>query len=122
MDVVKTNLDKLGGQIEIDSKVGHGTTIRIKLPLTLAIIPSLMISSSNQRYALPMVNVVELLRIPASQIKDRIERVGDADVVRLRQELLPTVSLRELLAEEMKQLGLIPADEETDTNPEDAAL
>ncbi|MFC1763652.1 chemotaxis protein CheW [Planctomycetota bacterium] len=101
MDVVKTNLDKLGGQIDIDSKIGYGTTIRIKLPLTLAIIPSLMISTNEQRYALPMVNVVELLRIPAKQIKERIEQVADAEVVRLRQELLPILSLRKLLAENL---------------------
>ena len=102
MDVVKTNLDRLGGQIDIESKVGKGTTIRIKLPLTLAIIPSLMISCSGQRYALPMVNVVELLRLPAHQIKDRIERVGDAEVVRLRQELLPVLSLARLLDERQR--------------------
>jgi len=97
MDVVKTNLDKLGGQIDVESQLGKGTTIRIKLPLTLAIIPSLMISSRGYRYALPMVNVLELLRIPADQIKERIEKVGDANVVRLRQELLPTVNLRDIL-------------------------
>jgi len=97
LDVVKTNLDRLGGQIDIESKVGRGTTIRIKLPLTLAIIPSLMISCSGQRYALPRVNVVELLRLPAHQIKDRIEKVGGAEVVRLRQELLPVLSLAKLL-------------------------
>jgi two-component system chemotaxis sensor kinase CheA len=97
MDVVKTNLDKLGGQIDVESQLGKGTTIRIKLPLTLAIIPSLMISSRGHRYALPMVNVLELLRIPADQIAERIEKVGDAEVVRLRQELLPTVNLHDIL-------------------------
>ena len=60
-------------------------------------LPSLMISSRGHRYALPMVNVLELLRIPADQVKERIEKVGDADVVRLRQELLPTVNLRDIL-------------------------
>ncbi len=93
MDVVKTNLDKLGGVVDIDSEIGHGTTIRIKLPLTLAIIPSQIIYAGAERYAIPQVNLEELLRIPAAQVKERIERVGDAEVVRLRGNLLPLVKL-----------------------------
>jgi two-component system chemotaxis sensor kinase CheA len=84
MDVVKTNLDQLGGIIDIDSELGKGTTIRIKLPLTLAIIPCQIVLTGNERYAIPQVNLEELLRIPANQVKARIERVGDADVVRLQ--------------------------------------
>lgn len=98
MDVVKTNLEKLGGQVDIESVVGEGTTIRIKLPLTLAIIPSLMISSQEQRYAIPLVNVVELLRIPAERLWDRIERVGQAQVLRLRDELIALMSLSEIFS------------------------
>ena len=97
MDVVKTNLDTLGGLVDIDSKPGKGTTIHIKLPLTLAIIPSLLVSDGNGRYAIPQVNVVELMRIPPSRIAEKIERVGDARVVRLRDELLPLVSLSGML-------------------------
>ena len=97
MDVVKTNLDKLGGIIDIDSKVGHGTTIRIKLPLTLAIIPSQIISIQSERYAIPQVNLDELLRIPAAQVKERIEKVGNAAVVRLRGMLLPLLNLSHVL-------------------------
>jgi len=97
MDVVKTNLDKLGGIIDIDSEVGKGTTIRIKLPLTLAIIPSQIVSTGGERFAIPQVNMDELLRIPASQVRDRVERVGDAEVVRLRGNLLPLLSLAEVL-------------------------
>ena len=97
MDVVKTNLDKLGGIIDIESRVGQGSTIRIKLPLTLAIIPSQIISVGKERYAIPQVNLNELLRIPAAQVKDRIERVGDAEVVRLRGTLLPLLNLSEVL-------------------------
>ena len=93
MDVVKTNLDKLGGIIDIDSELGKGSTIRIKLPLTLAIIPCQIVMTGNERYAIPQVNLEELLRIPASQVKDRIERVGDAEVVRLRGNLLPLIKL-----------------------------
>lgn len=97
MDVVKTNLDKLGGIVDIDSEVGKGTTIRIKLPLTLAIIPSQIISVGKERYAIPQVNLDELLRIPASQVKERIEKVGNAEVVRLRGALLPLLNLSKVL-------------------------
>jgi two-component system chemotaxis sensor kinase CheA len=97
MDVVKTNLDRLGGVIDIDSKLGEGTTIRIKLPLTLAIIPSQIIVAGGDRYAIPQVNLEELLRIPASQVKDRVEIVGDAEVVRLRGKLLPLIKLADVI-------------------------
>lgn len=97
MDVVKTNLDELGGAISIDSVKGAGTTIRIKLPLTLAIIPSQIVTSGGERFAIPQLNMNELLRIPAAQVKNRIERVGNADVVRLRGKLLPLVNLSDVL-------------------------
>ncbi|PKN30515.1 MAG: hybrid sensor histidine kinase/response regulator, partial [Deltaproteobacteria bacterium HGW-Deltaproteobacteria-20] len=89
MDVVKSNLDQLGGQVDIETERGKGTTIRIKLPLTLAIIPSLLVSVGQERYAIPQVNVDELLRIPVDQITERVELVGDAEVLLLRGELIP---------------------------------
>ncbi len=97
MDVVKTNLDKLGGIIDIDSEMGKGSTIRIKLPLTLAIIPCQVVMTGDERYAIPQVNLEELLRIPASKVKERIERVGDAEVVRLRGNLLPLIKLADVI-------------------------
>lgn len=97
MDVVKTNLDKLGGVVDINSVPGEGTTIQIKLPLTLAIIPSQIILAGGERYAIPQVNMEELLRIPADQVKNRIEIVGDAKVVRLRGKLLPLIKLADVL-------------------------
>lgn len=97
MDVVKTNLDKLGGIIDIDSELGKGSTIRIKLPLTLAIIPCQIVMTGHERYAIPQVNLEELLRIPANQVRERIERVGDAEVVRLRGNLLPLIKLAEVI-------------------------
>jgi len=102
MDVVKTNLDKLGGQTEIESQPGRGTTIRIKLPLTLAIIPSQIVTVGNERYAIPQVNLVELLRIPAAKVKERVETVGDAEVVRLRGDLLPLVRLADIIGVERR--------------------
>ncbi len=97
MDVVKTNLDKLGGHTDIDSTPGVGSTIRIKLPLTLAIIPSQIVISENERYAIPQVSLLELLRVPAEQAKARIERVGEAEVIRLRGNLLPLVRLSDVI-------------------------
>ncbi len=97
MDVVKTNLDKLGGIVELESEKGKGTVVHIKLPLTLAILPSQIISSGTEKYAIPQVNLNELLRVPPDQIKTRIEKVGDADVVRLRGQLLPLLNLKKLL-------------------------
>ncbi len=97
MDVVKTNLDQLGGSIEIESEVGKGSTISIKLPLTLAIIPCQIVMTGGERYAIPQVNLEELLRIPAAKVKERVERVGDAEVVRLRGNLLPLIRLSDVL-------------------------
>ncbi|MCP4754858.1 MAG: response regulator [Proteobacteria bacterium] len=101
MDVVKTNLDKMGGQLEIISEIDKGSTFRIKLPLTLAIIPSLLVSSTDERFALPQPNVSELLRIPASEIRQRIEKIGGADVLILRGDLIPLLQLNNVL--ELKQ-------------------
>ncbi len=97
MDVVKTNLDQLGGNVDIISEKGAGTTISIKLPLTLAIIPCQIIETGGERYAIPQVNLEELLRIPANQVKERVERVGDAEVVRLRGTLLPLIRLSDVI-------------------------
>ncbi|TYT75339.1 chemotaxis protein CheW [Desulfobotulus mexicanus] len=97
MDVVKTNLDRLGGIVDIESAMDKGTRIRIKLPLTLAIIPSQIISVGRERYAIPQVNLNELIRIPAAQVKERIEKVGNAPVLRLRGVLLPILNLAEVL-------------------------
>jgi len=98
MDVVKTNLDKLGGHIDIKSDVGKGTIISIKLPLTLAIIPSLLITSCGHRFALPQVNVGELIQIPANEIRHRIESIGGAEVLILRGDLIPLLNLHDVLS------------------------
>ena len=91
MDVVKTNLDRLGGKVEIKSTMGQGTVFRIKLPLTLAIIPSLILSVEQERFAIPQINVEELLRIQAEDVKNRIEVVGSAEVLLLRDRIVPLV-------------------------------
>lgn len=93
MDVVRTNIEKAGGTVDIESEPGSGTTVRIRLPLTLAIIPSLIVRCGTEQYALPQVGISELVRIKASDARRRIERVSNAEVLRLRGALLPLVRL-----------------------------
>jgi two-component system chemotaxis sensor kinase CheA len=106
MDVVKTNIEKIGGTVELVSKEGRGATFTIKIPLTLAIVSALIVEAGGERFALPQIGVVELVRVaaggarPGSGGQDgapRIERIKDAPVLRLRDRLLPLVSLAGLL-------------------------
>ncbi|MBI4913461.1 MAG: chemotaxis protein CheA [Acidobacteria bacterium] len=97
MDVVRTNTEKLGGHVEMESVVGQGTTVRLQLPLTLAIIPSMIVGVSNQRFAIPQVNVVEFVWVKASEVRTKVERVQGAEVLRLRDQLLPLVRLADAL-------------------------
>ena len=93
MDVVKTNIGRIGGSVEVTTKAGAGTTYTLKIPLTLAIIPALLVLADEQRYAIPQVNLVELVRAAPEDI----EAVHGAPVYRLRDRLLPLVFLaREL--------------------------
>ena len=97
MDVVKTNVEKIGGTVDVQSAAGQGTTVRVKIPLTLAIIPALVVTCAGDRYAIPQVNLVELVRLEADQVSAAIELVHGAPVYRLRGRLLPLVYLeREL--------------------------
>lgn len=96
MDVVKTNIEKLGGSVEIDSTLGNGSTVRILVPLTLAIVPSMIIASGRYRFALPHACIIELVRADGNE--KRIEKVSGVEVLRIRGQLLPLVRLRELLA------------------------
>ncbi len=98
MDVVKTNIERLGGHLEIESAPGHGTTLHLRLPLTLAIIPSLIVGAGKLCFAIPQMNVQELVSVSASDISRKIEKVGEADVLRLRGRLLPIVGLADILA------------------------
>jgi two-component system chemotaxis sensor kinase CheA len=95
--VVKTNIEKIGGTVDIQSQLGEGTTLKIKIPLTLAIIPALVVTSGGDRYAIPQVSLLELVRLEGDQARKGIERIHGAPVYRLRGRLLPLVYLdREL--------------------------
>ncbi|MBN2581324.1 MAG: chemotaxis protein CheW [Pirellulales bacterium] len=97
MDVVKTNIERLGGTINVDTELGQGTTINIKLPLTLAIIPSLIVRCQNQRLAIPQASISELVRVKAEELQQSIQNIKGAEVLRLRGELLPLVRLDQVL-------------------------
>ncbi len=97
MDVVRTNVEKLGGHVEMETEVGMGTTVRLRLPLTLAIIPSMIVGVADHRFAIPQVNVVEFVWVKASEVAQRIEHVQGALVLRLRDKLLPLVRLADVL-------------------------
>jgi two-component system chemotaxis sensor kinase CheA len=97
MDVVRANVEKVGGSVELESKVGVGTTLRLRVPLTLAIVPALVVRSGGQSFALPQTTLVELVYIPSRDAARVVERVGASEVYRLRERLLPMVWLDRLL-------------------------
>src|SRR5437879_5512770 len=73
MDVVKTNIERIGGTVDLHSGLGQGTTVKIKIPLTLAIIRALLVTSGGDRYAIPQVNLLEVLRLQSGQAQGRVE-------------------------------------------------
>jgi two-component system chemotaxis sensor kinase CheA len=97
MDVVKTNIESIGGTIEVESVPGHGTCTRLRIPLTLAIVPALTIECAGDRYAIPQISLQELVALDAEKAAAAVEEVGGASVYRLRGELLPLVHLAEVL-------------------------
>ncbi len=96
MDVVKTNIEKIGGSVELSSEPGRGSKFTIKIPLTLAIVAALIVEAGGERFAIPQIGVVELVRAGANS-EHRIEIIDDAPILRLRDRLLPLVKLTELL-------------------------
>ncbi|MBI5185382.1 MAG: chemotaxis protein CheW [Nitrospinae bacterium] len=97
MDVVKTNIEKVGGLIEVISEAGKGTTLKLRIPLTLAIIPTLIILCRGERYAIPQVNLLELVFLEGEAMDRSIEKMHGTEVYRLRENLLPLIRLRNVL-------------------------
>ncbi|MEO6946800.1 MAG: chemotaxis protein CheA, partial [Nitrobacter sp.] len=96
MDVVRTNIDQIGGTIDIKSVSGEGSSVTIKIPLTLAIVSALIVEAAGDRFAIPQLSVVELVRARANS-EHRIERIKETPVLRLRNKLLPLMHLKKLL-------------------------
>jgi two-component system, chemotaxis family, sensor kinase CheA len=97
MDVVKTNIERIGGTVDLQSAPGKGTTVKVKIPLTLAIVPALIVTAGGQRFAIPQVNLLELVGLEGDEARKRVEWIQGAPVYRLRGNLLPLVNLnREL--------------------------
>ena len=109
MDVVRTEIERIGGTVDLISKQGQGTTVRIKIPLTLAIISALVVRAGDQSFAIPQLGVVELVRLTSEQ-RSRIERIHDKEVFRLRDRLLPLLKLTDVLRTDSSSI------EDDDTN------
>src|SRR5207248_3564598 len=91
-----TNIDQIGGTIDVKSVAGEGSSVTIKIPLTLAIVSALIVEAAGDRFAIPQLSVVELVRARANS-EHRIERIKDTAVLRLRNKLLPLMHLKKLL-------------------------
>lgn len=107
MDVVRSNIEKTGGQVDLQNRFLEGLTIRIKIPLTLAIIPALVVVTGNERFAIPQVSLLELVRLEGEAARSGIELIEGSPVYRLRGALLPLVYLD-------RELGLKPAQGQDD--------
>ena len=109
MDVVRTKIEAIGGTVDIESEVGRGTTWRLRIPLTLAIMPALTVEHLGELFAVPQVNLLELVALDAQKTATAIEYVGSAPVYRLRGQLLPLVSLGEVLGVSSDEVSALRA-------------
>ena len=102
MDVVRNNIELIGGSVDLKSVPGKGSTFSIKIPLTLAIVSTLLVEASGDRFAIPQLSVVELVRVQNNS-EHKIERIKDTPVLRLRNKLLPLIHLSNLLGIESEE-------------------
>ena len=100
MDVVMTNLTELNGIVDLTSKKGEGTRLKVSIPLTLAIMPSLLVSINKQPYAVPQVNLLQILRIPKEEISDKVQHIGNSLVTRFMDELIPVVRGKDFIEDD----------------------
>jgi len=98
MDVVRTNVERIGGTIELSTTLGKGSSFRLRLPLTLAILPAIIIHCLGRRYVIPQVSVIEIVSLPAETLADTISFIGGSPMVRLRDEILTLVDLARVLS------------------------
>ena len=109
MDVVRTNVERIGGSVELESVTGRGTNIKLKIPLTLAIVPALIVKSCGETFAIPQVKLEELVRVDNNSETNKIELLHGVPVYRLRGQILPLVNLNKVLGLIEKQNGPQPA-------------
>ena len=109
MDVVRTNVEKIGGKVDVESHAGKGSILRLRIPLTLAIIPALIVRSRGQNFAVPQTALTELVHLSAGETDSRIERLENAALYRLRGRLLPLVFLDRLLQQSVRE-SHVPCD------------
>lgn len=98
MDVVKSNIEKIGGSVDIHSGVGEGTSFKLKIPLTLAIVPALVVLSENETFAIPQINLMELVRLEGEDASSKIEKLHNSEFYRLRGDLIPIFRLKDSLS------------------------
>lgn len=102
MDVVRTNIEKIGGTISVESVEGKGTSFIIKIPLTLAIVSAFVVDSGKQKFAIPQINVVEIIHLGQSAESHRVENINGTPMLRLRERIYPMVSLSSVIGESAK--------------------
>lgn len=112
MDVVKSNIEKIGGTVDITSNLGEGTTFKLKIPLTLAIVPALVVQDKNETFALPQISLVELVRLDSNNEENKIEKLYDSEFFRLRGDLIPVFRLSEVLNLKKDESSVSKLDEE----------
>jgi two-component system chemotaxis sensor kinase CheA len=107
LDVVRTNIEAIGGSVDVQSRPGQGTTFKVKIPLTLAIIPALIVTCAGDRYAIPQVSLLELVRLDGPEAAAAIEDIHGVPVYRLRGRLLPLVFLDEVFGHERAHADIV---------------